>query len=122
MTSSKTEDKIIGMSLSTLLDMASEIEAEKTAFVESLRDELVGTIRDYQLIELLCDGLSVAVKLLREVEGIVENNPIFKPKDREGEQVVLFSDDRKILEMIMLSRTQTKTDLRRFKNVSVFMH
>ena len=72
MTSSKTEDKIIGMSLSTLLDMASEIEAEKTAFVESLRDELV--------------------------------------------------DDRKILEMIMLSRTQTKTDLRRFKNVSVFMH
>ena len=52
MTSSKTEDKIIGMSLSTLLDMASEIEAEKTAFVESLRDELVGTIRDYQLIEL----------------------------------------------------------------------
>ena len=59
---------------------------------------------------------------MREINTIVNNNPIVIPDETKVEQVILFPEDRSILEMIVTSRAYLKDDISRIKNVSSYFH
>ena len=116
------KEKVISMPLKKLLEMEQEAVSDRVIFIDLLEENLAKEDLDYRLLEMLCDGMSVSNKLLREVSTIASNNPIFKSDDLAEEQVVLFNEDQHILEMIVTSRAYMREDLRSIKNISTFLH
>ena len=110
------------MSLKSMLEMERGALSDRVVFIDLLKESLEGEAHDYRLLEMLCDGLSISNKFIREIGFITSNNPIFKPEDFEEEQVILFKEDQAILETIVVSRGYLREDLRKLKNISVFLH
>jgi hypothetical protein len=104
------------------MELEQEATSERILFIDLLKENLEEENPDYRLLEMLCDGLSISNKFLREINTIVNNNPIVIPDETKVEQVILFPEDRSILEMIVTSRAYLKDDISRIKNVSSYFH
>ena len=116
------KEKTISIDLITLMELEQEATSERILFIDLLKENLEEKNPDYRLLEMLCDGLSISNKFLREINTIVNNNPIVIPDEEKIEQVVLFPEDRSILEMIITSRAYLKDDISRIKNISSYFH
>lgn len=114
--------KHVSIDLITLMDLEIEAINEKTFFISLLEDNLAEETHDSDLVEMICDGYSIANKLLRELDLIINSNPILTPEEKETEQVILFPDDQKILEAIVMTRSVLRKEMRRKKNISFFLH
>ena len=115
-------DKAISMDLVTLMEYEREALQERSLYVNLLGENLAEEKLDYRLLEMLSDGLSISNKFLREINLIVSRNPIVIPEETKIEQVVLFPEDRTILEAIIMTRSHLRQDMRRIKNISSFYH
>jgi hypothetical protein len=116
------KEKALSMDLITLMEFEREALQERSLYINLLAEKLDTEGLDYRLLEMLCDGLSISNKLLREIDLIVSRNPIMIPEERKVEQVVLFPEDRTILEAIILTRSHLRQDMRRIKNISSYYH
>ncbi len=110
------------MDLVTLMEYEREALQERSLYVNLLGEKLAAEDLDYRLLEMLSDGLSISNKLLREINLIVSTNPIMIPEEKKIEQVVLFPEDRTILEAIIVTRAHLRQDMRRIKNISSYYH
>lgn len=120
--SKKNKKPNITMELLTLLDFEMKASSERELFLNLLRDTLESEQNDHDLLEMLCDGMSISNKMLRELEHIISSNPIITPEGSSSEQVVLFKEDQQILEAIILTRSTLRQEMRRKKNISSFFH
>ena len=116
------EEKTISIDLVALMELEQEATSERVLFIDLLKENLEEENPDYRLLEMLCDGLSISNKFLREINTIISNNPIVIPDETKVEQVILFPEDRSVLEMIVTSRAYLKDDISRIKNVSSYFH
>ncbi len=114
--------KALTMDLVTLMEYEREALQERSLYVNLLGEKLAAEDLDYRLLEMLSDGLSISNKLLREINLIVSTNPIMIPEEKKIEQVVLFPEDRTILEAIIVTRAHLRQDMRRIKNISSYYH
>ena len=110
------------MDLVTLLDLELQASSERVLYLNLLRDAFDKEQSDYDLLEMLCDGMSISNKMLRELEYVISSNPVLTPEGSTSEQVVLFEEDQRILEAIILTRSSLRQEMRRKKNISSFFH
>jgi len=110
------------MDLVKLMEYERESLQERSLYINLLTENLQSEELDYRLLEMLSDGLSISNKFLREIDLIVSRNPIVIPDETKVEQVVLFPEDRTILEAIIMTRSHLRQDMRRIKNISSFYH
>ena len=116
------KEKAISMDLIKLMDFEIEATQERSLYTNLLAEKITEEKLDYRLLEMLSDGLSISNKLLRELDLIVSRNPILIPDDKDVEQVILFPEDKAILEAIVITRSHLREDMRRIKNISSFFH
>lgn len=116
------KEKALSIDLVTLMEFERDALQERSLYINLLAENLDTEGLDYRLLEMLCDGLSISNKLLREIDLIVSRNPIMIPEERKVEQVVLFPEDRTILETIIVTRSHLRQDMRRIKNISSYYH
>ena len=116
------KQKHVSIDLITLMELEIEAMNEKNFFTSLLEDSLAESHHDSDLIEMICDGYSIANKLLRELDLIINSNPIVTPEEKETEQVVLFPEDQKIIEAIIMTRSVLRKEMRQKKNISFFLH
>tara|TARA_R100000664_G_C2704284_1_gene103479 strand:+ start:253 stop:618 length:366 start_codon:yes stop_codon:yes gene_type:complete len=116
------KQKHVSIDLITLMELEIEAMNEKNFFTSLLEDSLAEHHHDSDLIEMICDGYSIANKLLRELDLIINSNPIVTPEEKETEQVVLFPEDQKIIEAIIMTRSVLRKEMRQKKNISFFLH
>lgn len=110
------------MDLLTLLELEMQASSERVLYLSLLRDAFDNEQTDHDLLEMLCDGMSISNKMLRELEYVISSNPIITPEGASSEQVVLFKEDQQILEAIILTRSTLRQEMRRKKNISSFFH
>jgi len=116
------KEKAISMDLVKLMQFELEATQERSLYINLLSEKITEEKLDYRLLEMLSDGLSISNKLLREVDLIVSRNPVLIPDGKKEEQVILFPEDRDILEAIVITRSHLHEDIRRMKNISSFFH
>mgnify|MGYP003127590170 FL=1 len=116
------KEKALSMDLVKLMEYERESLQERSLYINLLTENLQSEELDYRLLEMLSDGLSISNKFLREIDLIVSRNPIVIPDETKVEQVVLFPEDRTILEAIIMTRSHLRQDMRRIKNISSFYH
>ena len=116
------KEKALSMDLVKLMEYERESLQERSLYINLLTENLQLEELDYRLLEMLSDGLSISNKFLREIDLIVSRNPIVIPDETKVEQVVLFPEDRTILEAIIMTRSHLRQDMRRIKNISSFYH
>ena len=100
------KEKAISMDLVKLMEFEIEATQERSLYTNLLAEKITEEKLDYRLLEMLSDGLSISNKLLRELDLIVSRNPILIPDDKDVEQVILFPEDKAILEAIVISSSR----------------
>ena len=120
--SKKGKKTNVSMDLLALLELEMQASSERIRYLNLLRGAFEKEQVDHDLLEMLCDGMSLSNKMLREVEYVINSNPIVTPEGASTEQVILFKEDQQILEAIILTRSTLRQEMRRKKNISSFFH